>query len=90
MKPRINLQHSLLLDLVRPRAAPRVVPFCIRVRPQRHASSNDGPLPQAGNEKPGPNQEQLPHVSEEAAATSKIQGDAGPDLDQGTPVGEVS
>ena len=39
---------------------------------------------------PGPNQEQLPHVSEEAAATSKIQGDEGPDLSQGTPVQEVA
>ena len=38
----------------------------------------------------GPNMEQLPHVSEEAAATAKVTGDTGPDLRQGTPVQEVS
>ena len=33
---------------------------------------------------------QLPHVSEEAAAMDKITGDTPPDIDQGTPVQEVS
>ncbi|MBE7179843.1 MAG: hypothetical protein INR71_01325, partial [Terriglobus roseus] len=37
----------------------------------------------------GPNTEQLPHVSEEAAATKEAMGEQGPDVSQGTPVQEV-
>ena len=37
----------------------------------------------------GPNMEQAPHVSEEAAALSEIKGETGPDLNQGTPIAEV-
>ena len=43
----------------------------------------------ADKPKPGPNQNQLGHVSEEAAATDRIMGEKGPDLDQGTPITEV-
>lgn len=49
-------------------------------------SSKD--LPKSEDEK-GPNMDQLPHISEEAAATGKITGEGGPDLSQGTPVEEV-
>ncbi|KAI9841368.1 MAG: hypothetical protein M1837_000751 [Sclerophora amabilis] len=37
----------------------------------------------------GPNQDVLPHVSEEAAATGKITGEGGPELEQGTPIQEI-
>ena len=38
----------------------------------------------------GPNMDNLPHVSEEAAAMSKAMGEKGPDIEgQGTPVQEV-
>ena len=37
----------------------------------------------------GPNQDVLPHVSEEAAQMGDITGEGGPDLSQGTPVQEV-
>lgn len=37
----------------------------------------------------GPNMDQLPHVSEEAAATKGAMGEEGPDMSQGTPVQEV-
>jgi len=37
----------------------------------------------------GPNMEQAPHVSEEAAALSEIKGETGPDLSQGIPITEV-
>ena len=37
----------------------------------------------------GPNMDQLPHISEEAAATAEITGNKGPDLQQGTPIQEV-
>ncbi|KAL9084993.1 MAG: hypothetical protein Q9159_004959 [Coniocarpon cinnabarinum] len=46
-----------------------------------NASSNVNPK--------GPNMEQLPHVSEEAAAMSKSMGESGPAVDQGTPVQDV-
>lgn len=38
----------------------------------------------------GPNMDPLPHVSEEQAAIDKITGETPPDVDQGTPVQEVS
>jgi small subunit ribosomal protein S7 len=41
-------------------------------------------------EKPrGPNQDVLPHVSEEASMTADITGEEGPELEQGTPIQEV-
>lgn len=43
----------------------------------------------AQNTERGPNMDQLPHVSEESAAMSKSMGTKGPQLEQGTPVGEV-
>lgn len=33
--------------------------------------------------------EQLPHVSEEAAATSSVTGDQGPELEQGSKISDV-
>lgn len=44
----------------------------------------------AGKEEKGPGMDQLPHVSEEAAAMGEILGGGQPDLEQGTPVSEVS
>lgn len=52
-------------------------------------SSSSKRLPISENRK-GPNTEQLPHVSEEAASMAKIMGGKGPDLSQGTLVQEVS
>lgn len=37
----------------------------------------------------GPNEDQLPHVSEEQAAMDKSMGNTPPDIEQGTPVKEV-
>ena len=51
-------------------------------------TADEKPLPEA-ERNPGPNQEQLPHVSEEAATTGKITGEGGPEVEQGTPVQEV-
>ena len=65
------------------------VPLCLRLASQRGITANEKPLPRADDAGPGPNQNQLGHVSEEAAATDRITGDKGPDLDQGTPVQEV-
>lgn len=50
------------------------------------ADSRD--LPETQDNK-GPNTDTLPHITEEAAAMSKIRGGEGPDIEQGTPVEEV-
>lgn len=49
-------------------------------------------MPEADDASKGPNQEQLPHVSEEAGITSEIMGEEiKPEPEeQGTPVQEVS
>jgi hypothetical protein len=48
-----------------------------------NASSKDVPAS-------GANESRLPHVTEEAAAIDKITGGTPPDIQQGTPVQEVS
>ncbi|KAL8768356.1 MAG: hypothetical protein Q9209_005390 [Squamulea sp. 1 TL-2023] len=65
-------------------------PLCLRLAPRRSITADEKPLPKADEGGPGPNQEQLPHVSEEAASMSKITGEGGPQIEeQGTPVDEV-
>ncbi|KAL8970859.1 MAG: hypothetical protein Q9183_001325 [Haloplaca sp. 2 TL-2023] len=89
MPPRLNI-----LGLGRHIPASRTVPYnprpalCLRLAPSRTITADEKPLPEA-DKGPGPNQGQLPHVSEEAAATGKIMGEGGPELEQGTPVQEV-
>ncbi|KAL8702175.1 MAG: hypothetical protein Q9224_000137 [Gallowayella concinna] len=65
------------------------IPICLRLAPHRTITANEKPLPKADEATPGPNQEQLPHVSEEAATMGKITGEGGPSLEQGTPVQEI-
>ena len=84
-----RLQNSVFDHLTTYNVAPRPFPLCLRQAPRRYKTGEEKPLPEASKPGPGPNQEQLPHVSEEAAATSKAQGEKGPDLEQGTPVEEV-
>ena len=56
----------------------------------RCITANEKPLPESEQPKAtGPNQDQLPHVSEEASAIAEITGEEGPQIDQGTPVQEV-
>ncbi|KAI9878436.1 MAG: hypothetical protein M1830_000871 [Pleopsidium flavum] len=62
---------------------------CLRRVPSRSITADEKPLPVAEDQGKGPNQEQLPHVSEEAATMGKITGEGGPDLEQGTPVQEI-
>lgn len=77
-------------------------PLAFRLRPSRAnrlpiqrltsiRSITDGEkrVPIAEEDIKGPNQDQLPHVSEEAAATGEITGEGGPDIGQGTPIHEV-
>ncbi|KAF2239245.1 ribosomal protein S7 [Viridothelium virens] len=68
---------------IRPRFRPN---FVIRSnRTFSDAKDDAKPSPEVK----GPNMDQLPHVSEEAAATAKITGEKGPDLQQGTPIQEI-
>lgn len=61
----------------------------------RRYNSDDAKHPKTAT-RMGPTEDQLPHVSEEAAAMEKIMGDkkcdgtpASPELEQGTPISEV-
>lgn len=86
-----RLLQSCRSIAIRPRIFPpstNQIPLYIRLPQRRSITANEKPLPEA--EQPqGPNQQQLPHVSEEAAAVGGITGEGGPDLDQSTPVSEV-
>ena len=66
----------------------RIAPGPVLLQQQRAASDTTSKLEDAPPA--GANESQLPHVSEEAAAMDKITGDTPPDIEQGTPVQEVS
>jgi len=85
MTPRIGsvgLIRSIKLTATT-NASARVSLRCLRWK-----SQDEKPLPTAEKSK-GPNQDQLPHVSEEAASLGEITGDGGPELEQGTPIQEI-
>ncbi|KAL8858067.1 MAG: hypothetical protein Q9178_005392 [Gyalolechia marmorata] len=91
MPPRWHLFRSRIPARIVVRASQQArSPLSLRLAAQRCITSNEKPLPKADEGAPGPNQEQLPHVSEEAASMSKITGEGGPEIEeQGTPVDEV-
>lgn len=90
MPPRVNICWSGRPVTIVSRISQRPrLPICLRLAPNRTITADEKPLPKADQGAPGPNQEQLPHVSEEAAATAKITGEGGPELEQGTPVQDV-
>ena len=87
MPPRLQLFASRSVVL---RTKSRVVQGSAPALHHRYASDKAKDLPIAGTPK-GPNQEQLPHVSEEAAAMAEVTGETAPDIEaHGTPVQEVS
>ena len=57
---------------------------------QQRAASDDATSKHNSNEARGASEDQLPHVTEEAAAIDKVTGSTPPDIEQGTPVQEVS
>lgn len=93
MPPRLQLFRSGQACICRPllpKSTRHQVPLCLRLAQQRSITADEKPLPKAEQQGPGPNQEQLPHVSEEAATMGKITGEGGPDIEEhGTPVQEV-
>lgn len=91
MRPKIQLFRSSRLIASRAPVSSSLfqqVPLCVRLQQRRSITADEKPLPEAEQPK-GPNQDTLPHVSEEAADQGKITGEGGPDLDQSTPVSEV-
>lgn len=80
-------QSSIVISMLRS-SLPCHTTLCLRLQ-RRSITADEKPLPERDTPGAGPNQEQLPHVSEEAAATGKITGEGGPDIEQGTPVQEV-
>ncbi|KAL9056997.1 MAG: hypothetical protein Q9206_002518 [Seirophora lacunosa] len=90
MPPRLRVLRSARLTNTVPRASQRTQPpLCLRLAPRRCITADEKPLPTADTPGPGPNEGQLPHVSEEAAAMGKITGEGGPEIEQGTPVQEI-
>ncbi|KAL8803157.1 MAG: hypothetical protein Q9182_003329 [Xanthomendoza sp. 2 TL-2023] len=90
MPPRFSLLRSGRSATLLSRTSQKSqTPICLRYAPHRTITADEKPLPKADEATPGPNQEQLPHVSEEAATMGKITGEGGPEIEQGTPVQEV-
>ena len=92
MPPRIKFLQSGRSTTSRFQTSNRThypTPLCLRILQRRNITADEKPLQEAQTGK-GPNQDQLPHVSEEAAIEGKITGEGGPELDQSTPIGEVS
>lgn len=88
MPPRLYLSSARSTSIRTQPSARAARPVSCKLAQKRWITADEKPLPTAEQPK-GPNQEQLPHVSEEAAAIDKITGEEGPDLNQGTPVQEV-
>ena len=91
MRSRTHLLQCGRSICVRPKvlgSSAHRTPLYLRLQQRRNITADEKPLPESEQPK-GPNQDQLPHVSEEAAATGKITGEGGPELEQGSPVQEV-
>ena len=85
MPPRLNIfgaGRSLAIRS-RPSIAPRQ-PRVVQATSWSGFADEKAPKPAKG-----PNQDVLPHVSEEAADIGRITGKTPPDLERGTPVQEV-
>ncbi|KAL8730291.1 MAG: hypothetical protein Q9166_004174 [cf. Caloplaca sp. 2 TL-2023] len=90
MPPRLNLLRSGKPATIVSRTSQKAqIPFCFRLGPHRSITADEKPLPKTDEAGPGPNQEQLPHVSEEAATMGEITGEGGPEIEQGTPVQDI-
>lgn len=86
MPPRLHLFTSRFAALW---AKPRIAQCPVAPIQRRSASDSSKDFPVAETPK-GPNQEQLPHVSEEAAALGQVTGETAPDIEEhGTPIQEV-
>lgn len=91
MPPRIPLFRSARSIIPRSQTSTRAKyqpPLYIRILQKRNITADKRPLQEA-EKGIGPNQDQLPYISKEAAIEGKITGEGGPELKQSTPIGEV-
>ena len=90
MPPRLTSLRCSHVLVPRPIQNAAVARLVLPIRP-RNITSTEKPLPtQPDEDSRGPNQNQLGHVSEEAADTAEIMGETAPEQEvQGTPVAEV-
>ena len=91
MRPRIQLFYSTRSIAIRPKVteiSAYRVPLCYRIQQRRNITADEKPLPESDQPK-GPNEDQLPHISQEEAAIGEITGEGGPDVGQSSPVEEV-
>ena len=92
MPPRLQILRSVRVQPARSawgKQSHLPASLAILSAPIRHKTTDEKPLPGSEKSATGPGQKQSLHISEEAAATNKIMGKDGPDLEQGTPVEEV-
>jgi small subunit ribosomal protein S7 len=85
MPPRLNFCRASRSLAIRPRPSITLYKSPIAQVASRRGFADE----KDSNGATGPNQDVLGHVSEEAADVSKVKGETGPDLGQGTPVQEV-
>jgi small subunit ribosomal protein S7 len=91
MPPRLNLTSLSRNIAFRPK--PQVqwpARSALRVAPSQFRLYADSKAPPAADRSKKLDSEPIEHVSEEAAKTAQIMGQKGPDVDQGTPVEDVS
>ena len=91
MRPRIHLFYSPRSIGIRSKVtdiSAHRVPFCYRIQQRRNITADEKSLPESDQPK-GPNEDQLPHISQEEAAIGEITGEGGPDVGQSSPVEEV-
>ncbi|KAL8827806.1 MAG: hypothetical protein Q9191_002963 [Dirinaria sp. TL-2023a] len=90
MRPKLHLFSPRQYSAVRARVPRYQAPLPLHIASRRYITADEKPLPKAEEGEAGPNETQLPHVSEEAAATGEITGEGGPEIEeQGTPVQEI-
>lgn len=88
MQPRLSLFTASRLLCIRSKT-PATQWRVLKKPPGDFTRRTYGSKDSANVDRSGPNTDQLPHVSEEAAKVAEITGEKGPELEQGTPIEEV-
>lgn len=89
MPPRLNFSAFTRSIALRPKNQVQWPARCaLRVAPsQSRTYADDAPAQDRSHK---PSSQPIEHVSEEAAKTAQIMGEKGPDVNQGTPIEDVS
>jgi small subunit ribosomal protein S7 len=89
MPPRLLSRPAFRSVLTPSKPTSQAISLSIRTASRGLASKNDQSTLKMPQPEHGTNQQSIPHVSEEAATMSKITGQPGPDMSEGTPIQEV-